>query len=1327
MTKDAFSANLARELYDRLCRLVAQRTAVERDIPFQRTTESETTAKGYQVSKDEALESYREEKARAEADYSKSSQEILSEFQTAQAALKSEYQKFREERTIHYNEAQRVENQKLHDAQWEANTVFEATKDGPAQRFDVKRNQILSQRARLESIHQAAKQTLQRRRLWREFPQPESDSECKTPTQSKETRKSSADAVFAQTADEAAEEHTMPRLVELVTKVEQQWHELVAQKIAELFEGSSPVGLLVLFAFVLIPITIWLLGPPNWIYSLPLSAVVTLVLWAGACVWLFRIARRQSARAYTALRETVTQAEESVDALLKAAEVTRQCEEAAIAARLKSELDRSNSAASKILAEINSRRTAEFEQAEREYPPRFEKLVARRDAAITALEEESSNRFDEIDRRFRHEANLLAADHTRTTDEQQRRYDRAWNEMADCWRTGVDDFEESVQALCKDTQDRFPDWDSDRWQDWQPSDATPAAIPFGQVRLDLTRAEGGQTLDPNCSDKRMAIERTEYELPALVPFPNRSLIFKAAETGRTTAAHALGAVMLRMLTASRPGKVRFTIIDPIGLGENFSAFMHLADFDERLVTSRIWTESAHIDQRLVDLTEHMENVIQVYLRNEFKTIQEYNEFAGEMAEPYRVLVVANFPANFTESAARRLTSIIASGARCGVHTLMTVDTRMKMPHGFQLEDLDPHSVHLAWQDERFVWEDSGLEDVQLELDAPPEASRFTEIIRQVGEKLGDVDRVEVPFEFVVPKEEDWWTADASAGIDVPLGRAGAMKLQHLKLGRGTAQHVLVSGKTGSGKSNLLHAIITNVALWYRPDEVELYLVDFKKGVEFKAYSQNELPHARVIAIESEREFGQSVLERLDAELKRRGDIFRELGVQNLAAYRKARPGDAMPRVLLVIDEFQELFVEDDRISQNSALLLDRLVRQGRAFGMHVMLGSQTLAGSYSLPRATIGQMAVRIALQCSEADAHLILSEENTAARLLTRPGEAIYNDANGMYEGNHPFQVVWLPDNVQDTFLGHVRRLARERNCQTPPPIIFEGNAAANPRNNRLLEEILAADSAPAKTAAPRAWLGAAVAIKDPTAATFHRQGGSNLVLVGHREEEAIGIMATAMVSLAAQIPTGDAQQTSFYVLDGTHPEAAEARIWQQVSEAVPHGVKLCQPRKAGGELEEIAAELKARRDDPERPVQPIFVFVHNLGRFRELRKEEDSFGFSSSFDEEKKVSPADQFGEILREGPAVGIHSLVWSDTYNTLSRWIDRQTIHDFELRVAFQMSASDSSNLTDSAAAAGLGVHRAILYNEGLGQLEKFRPYALPSEEWLAHVRQQLAAR
>jgi len=175
--------------------------------------------------------------------------------------------------------------------------------------------------------------------------------------------------------------------------------------------------------------------------------------------------------------------------------------------------------------------------------------------------------------------------------------------------------------------------------------------------------------------------------------------------------------------------------------------------------------------------------------------------------------------------------------------------------------------------------------------------------------------------------------------------------------------VVIVGSSGSGKSTLLHAMITNLAIHYSPDEIHFYLVDFKKGVEFKAYAEQQLPHARVIAIESEREFGMSVLQRLDEELKRRGDRFRDCGVQDLKGFRDAHPEVHLPRIMLIIDEFQEFFVKDDKIAQDASLLLDRLVRQGRAFGIHVLLGSQTLAGAYTLARSTLGQMAVRIALQ----------------------------------------------------------------------------------------------------------------------------------------------------------------------------------------------------------------------------------------------------------------------------------------------------------------------------------------------------------------------------
>jgi hypothetical protein len=239
---------------------------------------------------------------------------------------------------------------------------------------------------------------------------------------------------------------------------------------------------------------------------------------------------------------------------------------------------------------------------------------------------------------------------------------------------------------------------------------------------------------------------------------------------------------------------------------------------------------------------------------------------------------------------------------------------------------------VRWREDRFVVDAPGLDDVPFTPVQMPTATMLQTMLKKIGREAKAGSKVEVPFQAIEPKSEQRWTSSSAKILRVPVGRSGANKLQSIEIGEGTRQHVLLAGKTGSGKSTLLHALITNVSLWYSPDEVELWLIDFKKGVEFKAYATHGLPHARAVAVESDREFGLSVLQGLDAELKRRGDLFRLAGVQDLAAWRLLGKKESMPRTLLIVDEFQELFVEEDKVAQDSSLLLDRLVRQGRAFG-----------------------------------------------------------------------------------------------------------------------------------------------------------------------------------------------------------------------------------------------------------------------------------------------------------------------------------------------------------------------------------------------------------
>ena len=884
-----------------------------------------------------------------------------------------------------------------------------------------------------------------------------------------------------------------------------------------------------------------------------------------------------------------------------------------------------------------------------------------------------------------------------------------WQTLEAEWKARTGPIYQTIQAAQDVSQQMFPPWTDAVWQSWKAPTEFGQAARFGELQVDL-----GKLCAVFPKDKRLELPGpTKFKAPLCLAYPDQgSILIESDGSGHDQAVGALNNIILRLLSTAPPGRLNFTILDPVGLGQNFAGVMHLADYEEQLINSRIWTQSGQIEQKLADLNEHMEKVIQMYLRNEYQTIAEYNEQAGVIAEKYHFLIVADFPSNFTDTAAKRLLSIASSGARCGVYTLIHWDRRQAPPADFIPDELRKSSVCVSAKANGFVLVGASRPGADLILDEPPTAEAATNVIQQVGRASRDSSRVEVPFEQVAPAETEVWSEETTSELRVPIGRTGATKLQYLAIGKGTRQHGLVAGKTGSGKSTLFHVIITNLALWCSPEQVEFYLVDFKKGVEFKCYGAKALPHARVVAIESDREFGLSVLQRVDEELKRRGDLFRQLGVQDLAGYKQTGGKTPIPRTLLLIDEFQEFFVEDDKVAQTASLLLDRIVRQGRAFGIHVLLGSQTLGGAYTVARTTLGQMVIRIALQCNEADAYLIMDDTNPAPRLLSRPGEGIYNDMAGALQGNSPFQVVWLPEPVRDSYLTKVRQRADRNGEPLPGPIVFEGNAPADVRENTLLSRALGS-KAVERPRAGRMWLGAPNSIKGPTEAVFHRQSGNNLLIVGQRDEAVLAMFSVGLIALSAQYPNGSAR---FILVDATPPGSPEREYLEKVVATNPQQITLAKAADLSEILQGLGSEMKQRAEAPDPEAAPaVFLFIHGLQKYSRLRYEEE-FGFSSS-DTGTEAKPGAILNDLICEGARLGFHVIASCDSYNNVNRFLSRKALSEFEMRVLFQMSANDSASLIDNPKAGMLGLHRALYYNAQEGYLETFRPYALPGREWV----------
>lgn len=211
----------------------------------------------------------------------------------------------------------------------------------------------------------------------------------------------------------------------------------------------------------------------------------------------------------------------------------------------------------------------------------------------------------------------------------------------------------AVNVIISKSNTMCPQWNNSFWTNWNPENKIGSYIRIGKI------VEKGRW--------------NTLSMPALFSMPDwHNIIIKASGNGKLLAAQSIQSIMLRMLTLVPPGKLRFILMDPEGHGQNVDTFLLLKDFDKNLV--EVCTEQKHIDEQLTDITRRMDFIIQNILRNNYKNIVEYNTYAKEIAEPYRVLVVLNFPINFIDSSANNLKDISINGPRCGIYSIITVDT-----------------------------------------------------------------------------------------------------------------------------------------------------------------------------------------------------------------------------------------------------------------------------------------------------------------------------------------------------------------------------------------------------------------------------------------------------------------------------------------------------------------------------------------------------------------------------------------------------------------------------------------------------------------------------
>jgi hypothetical protein len=387
------------------------------------------------------------------------------------------------------------------------------------------------------------------------------------------------------------------------------------------------------------------------------------------------------------------------------------------------------------------------------------------------------------------------------------------------------------------------------------------------------------------------------------------------------------------------------------------------------------------------------------------------------------------------------------------------------------------------------------------LDPAPPARLVTSVCRELA--AGPPPAV---FEDLLP--EKLWTESSTHGLTAPIGEGADGRLVELTLGD-DPPHALIAGPSGSGKTNLIYAWLAGLTTRYSPDELELYLLDFKEGVSFARFAPGRrdpswLPHVRLVGVNvnTDREYGLALLRHLSASLKERAAAAREHEATKLAELRAEDPGGRWPRIVAVIDEFQALLGGRDAVTAEAVNLLEDLARRGRSQGIHLVLASQDLSGIEALwgRSALVAQFTLRIALP----KARRVLAETNLAADSVPRL-HAVVNAESGSPTGN---RIVRLPDaGAREAWQPLQMRLWHRRAPDLAPPRLFDGDAVP-----RLL---------PVTFEVPTAVVGAAIDVTGRAAGMpLTAAPGRNLAVLGTQTDQACAVLASAARSLAAQRP---------------------------------------------------------------------------------------------------------------------------------------------------------------------------------------------------------------
>lgn len=527
------------------------------------------------------------------------------------------------------------------------------------------------------------------------------------------------------------------------------------------------------------------------------------------------------------------------------------------------------------------------------------------------------------------------------------------------------------------------------------------AVVFGECQY---KDVNTQVLDKETvlSIKPVKLYDDMLALPVSVDMVDESISFK--KNSNRSMGDIFSSLTTEMLSADI--SCELNLVDVKGLGSTYSQLRSISEFD----SVNIWTTDKMLEQGLLQLENYIVETYEKCLKDQYRTIEEYNEHTGA-TNRRKYLIIDDIVDNLPQKYFQQILRIINNGKNAGVCVLFSYhDEGTCTNRQFQEFLSDVRAFEVQLEGDKILMEKNMI----LKMKTAVNPEKLTHICSELLVK--NTQSTIVSIGTALPNEENWQSSSSEKEILIPFG-IDENKNEAILSISAERPYGLIIGDVRVGKSSLIHTIIFQVLSRYSPEEVRIAIGDFKDGADFNVYAKANLPSIDVVINDEDPDAMLSFLKYYVQEMQERQRTFEKLEeltgriVSKYEYYRQINRENQnvlppMPRILILIDEFQSLFD-----GSASAVLMTELVRKGATYGIHVVLSSQRAISDN--PRNGFSMslkdyFTSRFVFKTPQAAARSMLSErcadtgrENSGIQQapMLKKGQVIYNSYMGQNE----------------------------------------------------------------------------------------------------------------------------------------------------------------------------------------------------------------------------------------------------------------------------------------------------------------------------------------